>query len=393
MAARAASEALQAELTRPAVLEALHVTPGPILVRAFAAAHAAIEAKCKKTYEDLGCHVYRSPEGHLVRTHPSAPAPRCINGGTTATVVILLEGRRLIVSNVGDSTAIIAGLGAEGVLKPIDKWAPLPSSGGGSKGAAASLANAGPFAATAPPSSAMACPPAAPVPALPRPASVPAAVASSYLELSADHSPESPSEFLRIRGLRPATRDPTRPELLFVYDTLTASKLMCPPIFEVDPASGALTKTERGSYYKNVRCEWATLVATPSHAPFQDALAFTRSLGDLHLQTYGVSHEPETWWLDLVKPDPSSGAPSETPLVGHPIAVVACSDGIWDNWKFEETAAFALEEPRLASVLRTGSAQPATNELMAHNLVRANANFGSSADNMTAVTMYLLPRV
>ena len=32
----------------------------------------------------------------------------------------------------------------------------------------------------------------------------------------------------------------------------------------------------------------ASLVATPSSARYQDALAFTRSLGDLHLQTYGM---------------------------------------------------------------------------------------------------------
>lgn len=41
------------------------------------------------------------------------------------------------------------------------------------------------------------------------------------------------------------------------------------------------------SYYKNVRKEWASLVSTPPYAQFQDALAFTRSLGDLHLHTYG----------------------------------------------------------------------------------------------------------
>jgi hypothetical protein len=41
------------------------------------------------------------------------------------------------------------------------------------------------------------------------------------------------------------------------------------------------------SYYKNVRKEWASLVSTPVTAKFQDALAFTRSLGDLHLHTYG----------------------------------------------------------------------------------------------------------
>ena len=53
--------------------------------------------------------------------------------------------------------------------------------------------------------------------------------------------------------------------------------------------------TVNRSYYKNVRKEWASLVATPSYARFQDALAFTRSLGDLHLHTYGKdsTHPPK----------------------------------------------------------------------------------------------------
>lgn len=45
------------------------------------------------------------------------------------------------------------------------------------------------------------------------------------------------------------------------------------------------------SYFKNVRKEWASLVSTPPYAQFQDALAFTRSLGDLHLHLYGEQRE------------------------------------------------------------------------------------------------------
>ena len=40
--------------------------------------------------------------------------------------------------------------------------------------------------------------------------------------------------------------------------------------------------------FGNVFLYRASLVATPSSARYQDALAFTRSLGDLHLQTYGM---------------------------------------------------------------------------------------------------------
>jgi len=84
----------------------------------------------------------------------------------------------------------------------------------------------------------------------------------------------------------------------FVYDAPSFSKSQCPPIFEVSPTAVKVTGngrcgfacvrrrglTHRGRrYYKNVRSEWATLVTTPPGARFQDALAFTRSLGDLHL--------------------------------------------------------------------------------------------------------------
>jgi hypothetical protein len=252
------------------------------------------------------------------------------------------------------------------------------------------------------------------------------------MELSADHSPESGTEFARMHSYRPHRELPHHPELLFVYDTLTASKLACPPIFDVDTSSGRTSKTERGAYYKNVRCEWATLVATPPHAPFQDALAFTRSLGDLHLQTYGVSHTPETWWMDLAAPAPAaasaangtahthdaagrslSAASSPAPLaldggpapvssstrssklaslVPTPLSIVVASDGIWDNWKFEEVAAFVLAPTRVEAAARAASAQAAANELMAVNLERARTNFGTSADNMTAIVLYLFPR-
>jgi len=239
-------------------------------------------------------------------------------------------------------------------------------------------------AAAAPPPAATAVLPLSSLALVP----VPPAESTSYMELSADHSPESATEFTRVAAYRPHSSGAAHhPELLFVYDTLSASKLACPPIFEVNGRTGVPAKTERGSYYKNVRCEWATLVATPPHAPFQDALAFTRSLGDLHLQTYGVSHTPEVWWLDL-----AGAPPACTPIVPHPISLVVASDGVWDNWKFEEVAAVVLSPGALREVARANSAQGAADALMAANLERARANFGTSADNMTAIVFYLFPR-
>jgi hypothetical protein len=132
-----------------------------------------------------------------------------------------------------------------------------------------------------------------------------------------------------VRAFRPSTSRPGFSEVNFVYDSLSFNKTACPDIFAVAgaplSAEETLTVTNAGKYYKNVRSEWASLVCTPSHAAHQDALAFTRSIGDFHLQTYGVSHAPE------VRP-PIDLAQA---CVGPAVLIVA-TDGIWDNWKLED---------------------------------------------------------
>jgi hypothetical protein len=56
-------------------------------------------------------------------------------------------------------------------------------------------------------------------------------------------------------------------------------------------------------------------------------------------------------------------------------------------------ASFVLAPQLIADVVMTNSAAGAAAELMAANLARAHANFGDSADNMTALVTYLLPRL
>lgn len=534
VAAKVAKSALREELARPETIAALRRDPGRTLEGAFARAHAAIEATFAAHYEQQGWLVEKSPDGYLTRSRTRGGGFMCVHGGTTATVVIVLDGRRLVTANVGDSTALLVGLGPLAQPRPAHEWTPLPEprtpppparsgcssvsttaggggersgltpvvagiafdpasgdaamglglglggghssrssrsdgsggeacaapgggpdpfqlgspllavGGGGEGGVALSAAaaavtgvlssrvsmaastascvtsstlstgSAGSGAFSASVGSAVsvgsvdgplsasdfgsgASPALRAI--LPRDfqcVPVPPASCRSYVEVSADHSPESVDEFRRMHAFRPHRVSPHQPELLFVYDTLSPSKLGCPAIFGVDPQSGRAAKTERGSYYKNVRCEWATLVATPPHAPFQDALAFTRSLGDFHLQTYGVSHTPEVWWVDLTAPPAATGAAAGgvplTPLVPHPIALVLASDGIWDNWQFEEVATFVLAERMIGDVVMSNSAAGAAGELMTANLARARTNFGDSADNMTALVAYFLPR-
>lgn len=146
------------------------------------------------------------------------------------------------------------------------------------------------------------------------------------LVVTAEHSPESPAEYLRLCAARSEdlhyTHPPVSntsnncssmtdvtfgpmetlpvPELLVVYDESNVQdKGKCPRIFSLDQQTQQLAITNNGRYYKNVRKEWASLVATPPAAKFHDALAFTRSLGDFHLHTYGVSQYPEVQCVDL----------------------------------------------------------------------------------------------
>ena len=466
LAAQVARDSLKGSLASPEALLELSTKPKEVLEAAFEKAHFDIENAFKKTFENSGWKVERTKDGYLVkiqttmptsaraqaqskptsgpplpasravvRDTPYTPTPICIHGGTTATVLIILHGRRIVVSNVGDSTGIICGFGNDiGKLLPVSKWTkcepPIPASSLDIHASQAPLSRA------------------------------PDATASSYLEVSADHSPECPQEFDRMRKFRPHPSRRFQPELSFVYDTLVASKIGCPPIFDVDESTGACKKTDAGTYYKNVRSEWAALVATPPQAGFQDALAFTRSLGDFHLHSYGVSYVPEIFWLDITHPVelkkttddinrtetsstfPSSNTPaiyrdsplgspvvtvetpkmvdnmamspsyyadhddktstlsstsfcqkySEAAIVSFPIPICVSSDGIWDNWKFEDVASFLNSPARIERAVQLKRADFACTELMAENLNRARTNFGTSADNMTAITIICVPQ-
>ena len=257
-----------------------------------------------------------------------------VHGGTTATIVIIFNGWRVVVANVGDSTALFGGTDAEGNV--------------------------------------------------------------IVRELSGEHSPESEEEFIRVRDTVTSKEDSRYPQLRFVYDVIDSyhtPKHQCPKIFEVGKDPSAIKKTGTGYYFKNVRSEWATLVTTPPGAKFQDALAFTRSLGDLHLHIYGgtllhnflmmsltlfhlVSHVPEINEFDL----------SDLHMSGEKqcSVIFVCTDGVWDNWKFEDIVAKTLGDPMISEALQ-GNAQTLTDKLMRENLKLAKQHFGSQADNMTGI--------
>ncbi|KAJ1621142.1 phosphatase 2C-like domain-containing protein [Pavlovales sp. CCMP2436] len=164
-----------------------------------------------------------------------------VEGGTTATVVALVNGRQLLIAHVGDSDAVLGG-------DSID--------GGG----------------------------------------------VSAEKLTADHTPCSVTEYMRTRALGGAgaklsfVYDCPTAELLHVFDTDGEV-----PAVSMDSAEKA---DLRGVGYKSVRAERpALIVGAPSKAGAPPPrLAVTRSLGDALLQTQGLTWKPEVTLLDLSEP-------------------------------------------------------------------------------------------
>ena len=225
---------------------------------------------------------------------------------------------------------------------------------------------------------------------------------SDTLIITAEHSSESVKEYRRLRDSRPRQLDANYPALLVVYDNPTQDKTMCPPVFSLD-AAGNPRVTSNGRYYKNVRKEWASLVSTPPEAEFQDALAFTRSLGDLHLSTYGVTHLPEVACVDVgsllggVSHNSQIGARKGTRGVGaggaeqtQLLCIVLATDGVWDNWLYEDVQKFVMDSSCIQAVLENGEgSQRVTQSFMQRNAVYARRNFGRQADNATGIICYL----
>jgi serine/threonine protein phosphatase PrpC len=118
----------------------------------------------------------------------------------------------------------------------------------------------------------------------------------------------------------------------------------------------------------------------------------------LLLQTWGVSHEPTVYTLNLCD------APKES-NVGGVGCIILCTDGIWDNWTYKDAVGYVMDPARLARVRASTDAdgeggaegggtgvdvaEALVREFMSQNLVYAKQNFGSSMDNMTALLCFI----
>lgn len=336
------------------------------LVKAHTDAHNAVKAAFRASFEAKGHQVSETPEGYLIKRATTNAPWSCVHGGSSSTVVVVL-GQLLYIANVGDSSATLcanASVIKDCAVEFIHDAAIAESS-----------------------QLRMQKIKREEIAVLRRDQSIAGGVMTDNIVLTAEHSPESVDEFLRFREFRPHPDDARKPAIGIVYDAQGTVKSKCPHVFELNATNGEPIVSGKGRYYKNVRQEWASLVHTPTTAAFQDALAFTRSIGDLHLNTYGITCLPEIQRVNLAPIFSSlTKAGKDFPL----LCMVLCSDGVWDNWLYEDVKSFVMD---VSCVKVVGSNPKGCSKVLKAFMQRndhfGKSNFGSHADNATGVLMYI----
>ena len=247
------------------------------------------------------------------------------DGGTTASVAALLDGRTLVYAAAGDSCSVLG----------------VPSGKGG-----------GP-------------------------------AAKKVTELVPEHSPTNMHDwvtYLQGTGVHCVFDHEA------MFDNQPHNLL---PIFTPTPDGGweiaqsTMDKTkELGVGLKTARGDLAAVIMTPESGKFsQMMLGVTRSVGDFYHQTYGVTWRPEVVVKDLyaecMANDHSDGA-----------VLIVASDGVWDHWTFDGCMEELLlpdagppGQP-LTTAKRTRAFFEKTRDM-------GEEAFGEGADNLTGVVVIL----
>lgn len=183
--------------------------PYNCLVEGINQAHNAIKASFIQVLQQKGWEVQNTGEDYLVKRKNSTTPWACVHGGTSCSIIALVN-TTLYIANVGDSSGILST--SHPVLHP-SMIHHLGDSALNHKRNVRSTQPTDEYFDT--------------------------------LVLTAEHSPESPEEFIRMREFRCREGDPTQPSLLVVYDASTHDKSRCSPVFSLD-RNGKPIVTNRG---------------------------------------------------------------------------------------------------------------------------------------------------
>jgi serine/threonine protein phosphatase PrpC len=252
-----------------------------------------------------------------------------VDGGTTATIIALLDGATLVMAQVGDSSALLGGTirGDEG----DDEVA--------------------------------------------------------FEELMEEHSATNVKEYVRVKESGPRGQ-----ALNFVYDVhdlIEKGKLDQCAIFkksngqfEMDVRSKRLAEVH-GTPAKNARGDLPAILLTPENdePPFESmepqSLAMTRSLGDFYMHTFGVTWKPEVISVDLAE---------QCGELDH-LTLILCSDGIWDLWEYEQVFQAIVSAPKNGQ-----QSFETARKFFEASIVKGTEMFEDTADNMTGIVVYLHPK-
>ena len=352
----------------------LYSEPVSFLNKAFIHIHDKIRDSLVDALKDEKYEVeVNKLTGEILKRRMPTHAFTSLKSGTTFSVIVLL-GKTLYIANVGDSTGLL--FSGTPILKPSHLTDELNSSVVITPTAESCLDDY-----------------------------------RTYIELTGDHSPENPEEYIRMRKFKCSEENPLSAELLCVYNE-DKPKHLCPRVFDISEEGVPTVRTDFETFgfsYKNVRKDKATYVTDKYGS---NALSVTRALGDYALNHMGVSCEPEIRSINLeplfnqmkenmalnatatATATASGGSELETETAlktSKTLCVVLCSDGVWDNWIYDHVGKFVFDKSCLDALAQdtVRGAERITNSFMLRNQTFAKKNFGWNSDNATGIVMYI----
>ena len=284
--------------------------------RAFEHAHTVVREAIVRKYTELGTPLRTTSEGFLV---DSTNLP--IDGGTTVTVVALLQGHLLVVANVGDSDCLLGGVLADGTI--------------------------------------------------------------GFEQLCADHTPMSVEEYVRVARLTESRGEDWEPAN-FVYDADNSNDVLEifavseEGQVQVDKElQGRLD--DLGVGYKTTRGDRPTALVVPETSKYgMQRLGMTRSLGDFYMQYHGCTFEPEVSCIDLFD------LVTQLKHVTVIVASDGLWD-IWAYKDVLKEPLKATESSGGSGLLQPAKVQATLDALVEETRKETAEMFGDSADNISAV--------
>ena len=269
-----------------------------------------------------------------------------VDGGTTATVIALLDGCKIVMAQVGDSSALLGGT-VEGEEGEEGGEVTFRGAHGGALGNKRKeyerVLASGPR--------------------------------GKLLRFVYDVDDDDQPPIFKQRNTKPGAPPPVPKYELNEASRLRAVELETPP--------------------KNCRGDLPTILLTPkkdvTYPKLEPiTLAMTRSIGDFYLHTFGVTWKPEVRTVelsDLIMK--KSGGGKGGKLTN--LTLILASDGIWDLYENSEVFEAIVSKP---TVLSNGKRKQSISNAKAFfdkSVEKGAEIFGSSADNMTGIVVYLNP--